>query len=148
MESSIETLYLLRETQARFHNNFEAIKTIEVGDKLSIYDDKLYIDKPSNIILQYIQPILRYLQNQGRYALYCFLNKNLTEYSENCKQIKDYETVHAEKIEIIRNLKSEHSAFVRDIIVGLDVLKITYTDYTELCNVINDFKHNINLIIR
>jgi hypothetical protein len=148
MESSIETLYLLRETQARFHSNLEAIKTIEARDKLSIYDEKLYIDKPSNIILQYIQPLLRYLKNQGRRALYCYLNKNLTEYSDNCRQIRSYETVHAEKIEIIRNLKSEQTTFVRDVIGGLDILKQTYTDYTDLGNVIDDFKHNINLIIR
>ena len=75
MGSSIEYLHQLRDEQKQLQERFNALKTLNTGEKLSIYDDILYIDNENNPLLHFFQPILRFIFYQSRYRTHLFLQK-------------------------------------------------------------------------
>lgn len=112
------------------------LTSLEEGDKLSIYDNVLYIDGtwyPS------IQRFTRLILNQGRMHIFTYLKKYFAEYERLVREINDYDSFTNFDVELRRELLSKSKNFVNNSKMGLLVLKSTYPEYKELFGLINQF---------
>ena len=147
MQSSMEILHRLNDEYNSLNDKLSAIYNIETGEKLSIFGDKLYIDNYFyKEYLLWIQPIVRYITNQGRIQLNEYLKQKLNDYSIKVGTIKNISSIYSQDLQyqkiILNNIKNKTT----ELQLGLDNIKKTYVN-KELNDVINIFNNDINRIL-
>ena len=95
------------------HTQLYVLTTVDINQKLSIYDDKLFIDETN----QYIQPLWRFCLNQNRHSIYLFLERVLGKYINDIVAFKRYNFVTGFEIETRRTLTKDIIAFLNDSIL-------------------------------
>ena len=133
---NLKTLLKIGEEFDALLIKLHVLKTLEEGEKLSIYDNVLYIDGtwyPS------IQPFTRLILNQGRIHIFTYLKTSFAKYERLVEDINDYDSFTCFDVELRRELLSKSKNFVNDSKMGLLVLKSTYSEYKELFGLINQF---------
>lgn len=145
--SSIEDLDQIEARLTELNMKLFAITTLDTCEKLSIYDDILYIDDKYYDIFRWIQPIWRTLTSQGREHIYIFLDKYLTEYLDLLKQLNEWTSIYGGENKRKRELKQRSSLFVSKLVTGLENVSECYDDYDDLKNVISTFDNNKTRLI-
>lgn len=142
MISSIEDLDQIEARLTELNMKLYAITTLDTCEKLSIYDDILYIDNNYYDIFRWIQPIWRTLTSQGREHIYVFLDKYLNEYLDLLKRLNEWTSIYGGENKRKRELKQSSSLFVSKLVTGLENVSDCYNDYDELKTVISTFDTN------
>lgn len=142
MISSIEDLDQIEARLTELNMKLYAITTLDTCEKLSIYDDILYIDDKYYDIFRWIQPIWRTLTSQGREHIYVFLDKYLNEYLDLLKRLNEWTSIYGGENKRKRELKQSSSLFVSKLVTGLENVSDCYNDYDELKTVISTFDTN------
>ena len=123
------------------HKQLYVLTTVDINQKLSIYDDKLFIDETN----QYIQPIWRFCLNQNRHSIYLFLERVLGKYINDIVAFKRYNFVTGFEIETRRTLTKDIIAFLNDSKMGFLNLKQTYPEYKLLHTLLDNFRSQIKM---
>ena len=139
MMSSIEDLDQIEARLTELNMKLYAITNLDACEKLSIYDDILYIDNKYYDIFRWVQPIWRRLTSQSRENLYLFLEKYLNEYIELLKQLNSWSSIYGGENRRKREIKEKSSLFISKLVTGLENVSECYEDYTELKGVITTF---------
>ena len=147
MMSSIEDLDQIEARLTELNMKLFAITTLDTCEKLSIYDDILYIDDKYYDIFRWIQPILRKLTSQGREHIYIFLDKYLNEYLDLLKKLNEWTSIYGGENKRKRELKQKSSLFVSKLVTGLENVSECYDDYDDLKTVISTFDNNKTRLI-
>ena len=145
--SSIEDLDQIEARLTELNMKLFAITTLDTCEKLSIYDDILYIDDKYYDIFRWIQPILRKLTSQGREHIYIFLDKYLNEYLDLLKKLNEWTSIYGGENKRKRELKQKSSLFVSKLVTGLENVSECYDDYDDLKTVISTFDNNKTRLI-
>ena len=144
--SSVEDLDQIEARVTDLNKKLYAITELSSGEKLSIYDDILYIDNRYFDILKWSQPIIRWLMSQSRENVYNFLKDNLDEYRKTMLELNDWTSIYGRENQRKRQIKSIASLFICKMITGLENVSECYEDYTELNELINNFDKDMVLI--
>ena len=142
----VDLIKTLSKYGEEFHDlisRLSAITILDEGEKLSIYDNVLYIDGtwyPS------IQMITRYIMNQGRIYIYKFLKKEFESYHNLIRSINCYDSVTRFDVELRRDLLAKSKVFFENAKMGILVLKMTYPNYKELHEILDRFTNDINTV--
>ena len=122
MISSIEDLDQIEARLTELNMKLYAITTLDTCEKLSIYDDILYIDNNYYDIFRSILPSWRTLTSQGREHIYVFLDKYLNEYLDLLKRLNEWTSIYGGENKRKRELKQSSSLFVSKLVTGLNIL--------------------------
>ena len=133
---NIKTLLKIGEEFDALLVKLHVLTTLEEGEKLSIYDNVLYID---GTWYPFIQRFTRLILNQGRMHIFTYLKDSFAKYEKLAIDINDYDSFTRFDVELRRELLSKSKKFVNDSKMGLLVLKSTYPDYKDLFGLINQF---------
>ena len=120
-----------------------ALTVLDEGQKLSIYDNILYIDETWYISMQYIT---RFILNQGREHIFKYLKEHLDNYLIIVNNINNYYGFTRHDIELGRLLIAKSRIFVENAKMGFLVLKCTYPDYSELTELVKKFCEDIDTL--
>ena len=123
------------------HKQLYVLTTVDINQKLSIYDDKLFIDETN----QYIQPLWRFCLNQNRHCIYLFLERVLGKYINDIVAFKRYNFVTGFEIETRRTLTKDIITFLNDSKMGFLNLKQTYPEYKLLHTLLDNFRSQIKM---
>lgn len=145
--SSIEDLDQIEARLTELNMKLFAITNLDTCEKLSIYDDILYIDDKYYDIFRWIQPIWRKITSQGREHIYLFLDKYLNEYIELLKQLNNWISIYGGENKRKREIKEKSSLFISKLVTGLENVSECYDDYDELKEVITTFDNNKTRLI-
>lgn len=145
--SSIEDLDQIEARLTELNMKLFAITNLDTCEKLSIYDDILYIDDKYYDIFRWFQPIWRTLTSQGREHIYIFLDKYLNEYLDLLKQLNEWTSIYGRENKRKRELKQRSSLFISKLVTGLENVSECYDDYDDLKNVISTFDNNKSRLI-
>lgn len=124
----------------QIHKQLHVLTTIDINQKLSIYDDMLYIDENN----KYIQPIVRFFTNQNRDSIYLFLERILEKYINDIVAFKRYNFITSYEIETRRIMTKKIKTFLVDSKPGFLNLKQTYPEYSLLHKLLDNFTEKIN----
>ena len=118
-----------------YKEKFNALLDYNEGNKLSIYDEKFYIDKAPELL----QPIVRYYYNQDRYKLNRYFTLTFNDYLALLNYIYDAYFFSGSK-DLFIHLKNliEYNSLLRK---SFDKIYNLYLKY-------DDFKQNIDSIER
>ena len=144
--SSVEDLDQIEARVTELNMKLNAITELSSGEKLSIYDDILYIDNRYYDIFKWSQPIIRWLMSQSRENVYIFLKDNLDEYRKTMKELNDWTSIYGRENQRKRQIKSIASLFICKMITGLENVSECYEDYSELNDLIHNFDKEMVLI--
>ena len=106
-------------------NKLWELRNIQEEDKLTIWDNKLYIES----MPYYIQPITRLLTGQNRYYIQEYLHREFKEYNKILDKIDSCLKVipqkHA-KYQLLKQLLDKNLFFIKNILPGLYLIKKSY----------------------
>ena len=144
--SSVEDLDQIEARVTELNMKLNAITELSSGEKLSIYDDTLYIDNRYYDILKWSQPIIRWLMSQSRENIYLFLKTNLDEYRKTMIELNDWTSIYGRENIRKREIKSIATLFICKMITGLENVSECYSDYSELNDLIHKFDKDMVLV--
>ena len=137
----------LTQTLSRYGKEFDelllklkALSILDAEQKLSIYDDVLYID---GTWYKSLQQITRYFLNQGREHINSYLKIKLNLYYELIKNINDYDSITPFDVDLKRELLYKSKTFLENIKLGFAVLSATYPEFKKMQETIDAFKIKI-----
>ena len=140
----------LDKTLSKFGEEFDdllaklnALTILDEGEKLSIYDNVLYID---GTWYQSIQSITRYILNQGRTQIFHYLKEYLMIYIDLLTKINSYDGITRHDINLRKELLGKSKLFFENAKLGFAVLKYTYPNYKSIHHVIDDYTKQVNII--
>jgi len=134
-------IFDLIKTFNKFKDKLSILLELNVGDKLSIYNDTLFIDKYNSF-----QFIKRWYYNQNRLVVYRELKQIMDEYSTFLIMIlKCQESIYAthELLQISDKIKE----FTSDLLVPFDKLKETYFDTAEVIDIFDSIQQDLKHFI-
>ena len=144
--SSVEDLDQIEARVTELNMKLNAITELSSGEKLSIYDDTLYIDNRYYDILKWSQPIIRWLMSQSRENIYLFLKTNLDEYRKTMIELNEWTSIYGLENQRKRKIKANATLFICKMITGLENVTDCYDDYNELNELIHDFDKEMLLM--
>lgn len=121
-----------------YEDKFNALTNYIEGNKLSIYDDKLYLDQAPLLL----QPLIRSYYNQDRYSLNKYLEDNFKDYFILFYYILDayqFSYTYDLKERIIKLLQ-----FNNNLKKKLDMVYNLYSTYYTLKSTIEDIRRKIS----
>ena len=125
------------------HEQTSVLKNYMGDKKLYVHDNTLV----KHDSYTFLQPALRMVYGYGRETIYLFLKIVLTRYLNLINQLKEYNSVYANEIEEKKGFIREVRSHSKELSVGLLALQVTYPDYNELSELINEFKVKINELV-
>ena len=133
----------LFDTFNTIQNNLIELKDIKEHDKFYFEKKKLLLDKYS-----YSQPIFRYWYSINRINTFFQLQESLQQFN-NCTKQMEYllnnKYPYNSKIDVV-SLASKMNIFNNIIENALSNLEITYKNDTNIINIINKLKKNLNVL--
>ena len=140
----------MRKTSNTFQNKFNALKNIQMGQKLCVNDEILSLDTSE---INRWQGIRRYFQGQGREVILIYIEDHFVDYTKfldmiisslSCEHINDNH----------KALALNNQKFIDNIIPGLDIVKKTYPEHVRINNKIEsiiftflDYKKQMDSLI-
>ena len=114
-----------------FQKKFSVLVNLEVGEKLAIYEGCLCKDASST----YVQPITRWWGNQGRENNIKYIDNEIESYTNYLRFVRgahfSVKCAQRDREHLLR-VYNEHTVFIETIIKGLEILKQTYSDSSNI----------------